>query len=73
MQNASIVLAGVAPIPWRVQAVENFLAGKQISEAVAREAGQLAAEGAQPLANNAHKLPMTSAAVERAVLSLAAG
>ena len=56
-----------------MQAVEDFLIGKQISEAVAREAGQLAAEGAQPLANNAHKLPMTSAAVERAVLSLAAG
>ena len=73
VQNASIVLAGVAPIPWRVQAVENFLAGKQISEAVARQAGQLAVEDAQPLANNAHKLPMTSAAVERAVLSLAAG
>jgi xanthine dehydrogenase YagS FAD-binding subunit len=73
VQNASIVLTGVAPIPWHVQAVEDFLTGKQISEAVAREAGQLAVEGAQPLANNAHKLPMTSAAVERAVLSLAAG
>ena len=73
VQNASIVLAGVAPIPWRVQAVEDFLTGKQIGEAVAREAGQLAVEDAQPLANNAHKLPMTAAAIERAVLSLAAG
>ena len=40
---------------------------------MAREAGQLAVEDAQPLANNAHKLPMTAAAIERAVLSLAAG
>ena len=73
VQSASIVLAGVAPIPWRVQAVENFLTGKQISESVAREAGELAIADARPLAKNGHKLPMTSAAIERAVLSLAAG
>ncbi len=73
VQKASIVLAGVAPIPWRVEAVEDFLAGKQISEAVAREAGELAIEDAQPLSNNAHKLPMASAAIETAILSLAAG
>lgn len=73
VRNASIVLSGVAPIPWRVQAVEDFLSGKQISESIAREAGELAIEDARPLANNRHKLPMTSAAIERAVLSLAAG
>ncbi|MDP6413438.1 MAG: FAD binding domain-containing protein, partial [Gammaproteobacteria bacterium] len=73
VQSASVVLAGVAPIPWRVQAVEDFLAGKQISEAVAREAGEMAVEDAQPLANNGHKIPMTAAAIETAILSLAAG
>ncbi|MDP6652751.1 MAG: FAD binding domain-containing protein [Gammaproteobacteria bacterium] len=73
VQTASVVLAGVAPIPWRVQAVEDFLAGKQISQAVAREAGEMAVEDAQPLANNAHKIPMTVAAIETAILSLAAG
>ena len=73
VQNAKVLLAGVAPIPWRVQAVEDFLAGKQISAAVAREAGEIGIQDAQPLRNNAHKLPMTSAAIERAILSLAAG
>jgi len=73
VRNASIVLSGVAPIPWRVQAVEDFLSGKQISESIAREAGELAIQDARPLAKNRHKLPMTSAAIERAVLSLAAG
>ena len=72
-QSAKVVLTGVAPIPWRVQAVEDFLAGKQISAAVAREAGEIGIQDAQPLAKNAHKLPMTSAAIETAVLSLAAG
>ena len=73
VQNATIVLAGVAPIPWRVQAVEDFLAGEQISEAVAREAGEIGIQDAQPLSNNAHKLPMVSSAIERAILNLAAG
>jgi xanthine dehydrogenase YagS FAD-binding subunit len=73
VQNAKIVLAGVAPIPWRVQAVEDFLAGKQINAAVAQEAGEIGIQDAQPLANNAHKLPMASAAIEHAILSLAAG
>ncbi|MDG2420358.1 MAG: FAD binding domain-containing protein [Gammaproteobacteria bacterium] len=72
-QSAKVVLTGVAPIPWRVQAVEDFLAGKQISAAVAREAGEIGIRDAQPLTKNAHKLPMTSAAIETAVLSLAAG
>ena len=72
-QSAKVVLTGVAPIPWRVQAVEDFLAGKQISAAVAREAGEIGIQDAQPLTKNAHKLPMTSAAIETAVLSLAAG
>lgn len=63
--EARIVLGGVAPIPWRVPAVENLLRGKALTPALAQEAGALAIAGAQPLAKNRHKLPMTSAAVER--------
>jgi xanthine dehydrogenase YagS FAD-binding subunit len=73
VRSATVVLGGVAPIPWRVQAVESFLQGKQISEAVALEAGEIALADAQPLSNNGHKLPMTSAAIASAILSLAAG
>ena len=73
VQSARVVLAGVAPIPWRVQAVEDFLVGKQINEEVAKAAGELGIADAQPLAKNAHKLPMTSAAIQAAILDLAAG
>ena len=73
VQDAKVILAGVAPIPWRVQSVEDFLAGKQISAAVAQEAGEIGIQDSQPLSNNAHKLPMARAAIERAILSLAAG
>ncbi len=73
IESARVVLGGVAPIPWRVEAVEAFLAGQQISAAVAHEAGEIAISEAQPLAKNRHKLPMTVAAIEDAILSLAAG
>ena len=73
IEAASVVLGGVAPVPWRLSDVEQFLSGKTLSEAVAREAGELAIADAQPLAKNGYKLPMTSAAVERALMRLAPG
>ena len=71
IRTARVVLGGVAPIPWRLTEVEDFLGGKSLSAAVAGEAGALAIVNAQPLAKNGHKLPMTSAVVERALMRLA--
>ena len=71
--SARVVLSGVAPIPWRLQAVEEFLVGKPITAEVAREAGEMSIQDAQPLSKNRHKLPMTSTAVERSIVGLAAG
>ena len=62
-----VVLGGVAPIPWRLTDVEQLLRGTSLSAAVASQAGALAVAHAQPLAKNGHKVPMTSAAVERAL------
>jgi xanthine dehydrogenase YagS FAD-binding subunit len=70
IRTASVVLGGVAPIPWRLTDVEQFLRGTSLSAAVAGQAGALAIAHAQPLAKNGHKLPMTSAAVERALMRL---
>ncbi|ETX04854.1 MAG: hypothetical protein ETSY2_26375 [Candidatus Entotheonella gemina] len=71
IRTASVVLGGVAPIPWRLTDVETFLRGQSLSAAVAGQAGELATANAQPLAKNGHKLPMTSAVVERALMRLA--
>jgi len=70
IHTASVVLGGVAPMPWRLTDVEQFLRGTALSAAVAGQAGALAIAHAQPLAKNGHKVPMTSAAVERALLRL---
>jgi xanthine dehydrogenase YagS FAD-binding subunit len=71
IRTADVVLGGVAPMPWRLTDVEHFLGGKPLSAAVAGQAGALAIANARPLAKNGHKVPMTSAAVERALMRLA--
>ncbi|PYU27496.1 MAG: hypothetical protein DMG32_06610 [Acidobacteria bacterium] len=70
-RRASVVLGGVAPIPWRVPNVERLLAGQRITPDLAAKAGEAAVAGAQPLAKNAYKVPMTKALVRRTVLALA--
>ena len=70
IRSASVVLGGVAPMPWRLTDVEQFLVGTVLSAAVASQAGALAVAHAQPLAKNGPKVPMTSAAVECALLRL---
>jgi xanthine dehydrogenase YagS FAD-binding subunit len=73
IRTARVVLGGVAPLPWRLVDVEQMLCGTDLSAAVASQAGILAVAQAQPLAKNGHKVPMTSAAVERALLRLTTG
>jgi xanthine dehydrogenase YagS FAD-binding subunit len=70
-KSARIVLGGVAPIPWRLPKVEALLSGKTITPELAAQAGELAVEGANPLAKNKYKIPLTRAVVRRTVLDLA--
>ena len=70
-RSARIVLGGVAPIPWRLPKVEALLAGKTITPELAAQAGETALEGANPLAKNGYKLPLTKAVVRRTILALA--
>ena len=67
VQDARIVLGGVAPIPWRVPAAEKFLAGKELKPDVLAEAGKLALAEAQPLEKNAYKVPLAQTLVRRAL------
>jgi xanthine dehydrogenase YagS FAD-binding subunit len=69
--SARVVLGGVAPIPWRLPKVEAMLAGQRITPELASKAAEAALEGAQPLAKNKYKVPLTKAIVRRNLLSLA--
>jgi xanthine dehydrogenase YagS FAD-binding subunit len=67
-RSARVVLGGVAPIPWRLQAVEDMLTGKTITPELAAQAGEAAVSGARALSKNAYKIPMTKAIVRRTLL-----
>jgi xanthine dehydrogenase YagS FAD-binding subunit len=65
--EARIVLGGVAPIPWRVPKAEGLLVGKTMNRDLLAEVAKVALEGAEPLAKNAYKVPLTQTLVRRAL------
>jgi xanthine dehydrogenase YagS FAD-binding subunit len=69
--KSRLVLGGVAPIPWRLPAVENLLEGQPITAALAEEAGRLATQGAEPLEQNGYKVRLVEGIVEESLLALA--
>jgi xanthine dehydrogenase YagS FAD-binding subunit len=72
VRRARLVLGGVGTIPWHVPAAEEFLAGKQLSEATITQAAQIALQGAKPMEQNQYKIPLTQALVRRALMKLSA-
>jgi xanthine dehydrogenase YagS FAD-binding subunit len=70
-RSARIVLGGVAPIPWRVPAAESLLIGKTITPELAAQAAETALAGANPLRDNAYKVPLAKTTVRRTILDLA--
>jgi xanthine dehydrogenase YagS FAD-binding subunit len=71
VKSARVVMGAVAPIPWRVPAAEQALAGKTITEAVAVEAATAAVAGATAMSQNAYKVQVARTAVKRAILRAA--
>ena len=56
--QARIAMGGVAHKPWRLKEAEKFLAGKAPSDAIFREAAQVAMQGAQGYGHNNFKLKL---------------
>ncbi len=69
VRNVRVVLGGVAPIPWRALKAEEFLRGKKLDEANAKQAGEIALEGAKPLKDNGYKVQMAKDLIQRALLA----
>ena len=67
VQDARIVLGGVAPVPWRVPEAEKYLVGKELKPDVLAEAGKIALAEARPLEKNAYKVPLAQTLVRRAL------
>ena len=67
-REASIVIGGVAPIPWRSVEAEAALNGERITEEVAKRAGREAVKNAEPLNDNGYKVTLTQNLVSRAAM-----
>ena len=68
--QASIVLGGVAPTPYRGNGTEEYLRGREVADVVPSEAGAFAIADPRPLPDNAYKIPMTANLTARAVANL---
>jgi xanthine dehydrogenase YagS FAD-binding subunit len=73
VQDARVVLSGVAPVPWRVKAVEIALTGERLDEATIARAANTAVEGADPLDHNGYKVPLLRGLLAERLQALARG
>lgn len=71
-ERASLVLGGVAPVPWRALEAEDYLRGRRITEARAESAAEAAVEDAAPMPHNGYKVEIAKNLVKQAVQALAA-
>jgi len=72
VHDARVALGGVAPMPWRLPAVEAALRGKRADDDLWRQAASLAAEGAHPASENAFKITLVQRTVLHALHLVAA-
>jgi xanthine dehydrogenase YagS FAD-binding subunit len=72
LRDTRIVLGGVAPTPWRIEAAEREIDGNAFSDAVAARAADLLFANAGPLKDNGYKVPLAKELVRRALGRLAA-
>jgi xanthine dehydrogenase YagS FAD-binding subunit len=62
--RARVFLSGAAPIPWRCQETEEIITGKQLDPDLIKRAAQAAVQSAQPMEQNAYKIPLFRAVLE---------
>jgi len=67
IHGSRIVVNAVAAHPMRLKPVEDAVVGKPRNEETASMAGELAVQGARPLAHNGYKIPLVRNLVKRAI------
>jgi len=71
VDDAGIVLSGVAPIPWRLTRAEEMLVGQHLDDELILNVIETALEGAMPLAENGYKISLAKGLLQRALGHLA--
>lgn len=70
IQDISLTMGGVAPVPVRAVEAEKFLVGKEPTEENGRKAAELALAGAFAMEKNAYKIQDAKVMIERLVASM---
>ena len=70
VRQAAVALGGVAPVPYRATEVEEYLAGRAVSEVDAAYAGTLSIPDARPMTDNGYKVVMANNLVKQGVARL---
>jgi xanthine dehydrogenase YagS FAD-binding subunit len=71
VERARVVCSGVAPVPWRSEAVERAITGKALTSDVVAAAAEAGVRGAEPLEKNGYKVPLLHGIITEALLALA--
>jgi xanthine dehydrogenase YagS FAD-binding subunit len=71
VERARVVFSGVAPIPWRSEPVEQAVTGKALTSDVVAAAAEAGVKGAEPLEQNAYKVPLLKGIITETLLALA--
>lgn len=70
VQQAAVALGGVAPVPYRASAVEEYLTGRSVADVDAAHAGTLSIPDARPMTDNGYKVVMANNLVKQGVAKL---
>ena len=72
VKEARIALGGVAHVPWRAERAEAVLRGREASPEAFQEAADAELSAAQPLRDNAFKVPLARNVLVRTLAELTA-
>ncbi len=67
--DCRVVLSGAAPVPWRSADAENAVRGKQLDRNRAAQAAEAALKHADPMEQNAYKIPLFRHLIEQQLIS----
>jgi xanthine dehydrogenase YagS FAD-binding subunit len=71
VHHGRVVFSGVAPVPWRSEAVERVITGKALTREIVAEAAEAGVRGAVALEKNGYKIPLLQGIITEALLALA--
>ncbi|MBV9103346.1 MAG: xanthine dehydrogenase family protein subunit M, partial [Candidatus Eremiobacteraeota bacterium] len=72
VRDVRLALGGVAHMPWRARIAEDAVCGRPAREDTFREAAAAELRAAQPLRDNAFKVPLAQRSIVRTLLELSA-